>query len=695
MASTLSSAAEGATGAAAAHVAAGPWRYAAFLSYSHSDKRAAARLHDFLESYRIPRDLVGRETARGIVPERLRPIFRDREDLAAADDLSREIDTALGESRALIVLCSPHAAVSRWTNIEIERFRQLHGDTGIFAAIIAGEPFASDHPARAADECFPPALRQRPTPDGPVRAEPVGADLRREADGEHAGRLKLVAGMLGVPLDELVHRDARRRHRRTLALVVALLVGLALTSALALFALQARNEAVRQRAEAEGLIEFMVTDLRRKLEPMGRLGAMDTLGDRALAFYQRQDVASLDPDSLGRRARVVRLIGEIQDQRGNLDTALDNFETAAATTAELLARSPDNPDRIFDHAQSVFWVGYIAYRRGNFERAETAFQTYLKLAQRLVAQAPGNLGYRAELGYAQSNLATLRYAEGQNAIAAELFESALAISRELAADTPDEESAQLDYAQSLAWLADSKERLGALDTAAAERTQEAAILDAMLRRNGENRSAQLALVTSRRAQSRIALARGDTAAAIRHGTGAVALSRELTQADPANADWMAAAAATLLQLGDAELAAGHVDAARAALIAAAQPLSKLNARDRSVAKWQMLRVREQLLRAGIFARDGAPAQSLAVANAALTALGALTAAGRDESEVRWLRSRALLLAANARQALGDTAGAAHDFAVVARIRTPAGTTEEPRIATLRAEAAAAQRHTMK
>ncbi|MGL4541248.1 MAG: toll/interleukin-1 receptor domain-containing protein, partial [Polymorphobacter sp.] len=383
-----------------AAAAAGVFRYAAFLSYSHRDRHAAERLHGFLESYRIPRDLVGRITPRGPVPDRLRPIFRDREDLAAAHDLSLEIDEALTQSRTLIVLCSPHAAVSRWANIEVERFKALHGDSRVLAAIIAGEPFASDHPARAADECFPPALRQRQTPEGPVRSEPVGADLRREGDGLHAGRLKLVAGMIGVPLDELVHRDARRRHRRTLALVIALLLGLALTSALALFALRARDEAVRQRAEAEGLIEFMVSDLRRKLEPIGRLGAMDTLGERALAFYQRQDTATLDPDSLGRRARVVQLIGEIQDQRGNLDTALANFETAAATTAELLARDPESPQRIFDNAQSVYYVGYIAFRRGDFAKAEAAFQSYLDLANRLVAKDAANVEWQAELSYA-------------------------------------------------------------------------------------------------------------------------------------------------------------------------------------------------------------------------------------------------------------------------------------------------------
>ena len=58
-------------------------RYRAFLSYSHRDAAWAKWLHKALESYRIDKDLVGRETLVGPVPKTLRPIFRDREDFSA------------------------------------------------------------------------------------------------------------------------------------------------------------------------------------------------------------------------------------------------------------------------------------------------------------------------------------------------------------------------------------------------------------------------------------------------------------------------------------------------------------------------------------------------------------------------------------------------------------------------------------
>ena len=55
-------------------------RYYAFLSYSHKDSELADWLHRELERFRVPRALVGKLTATGVVPRRLTPIFRDQHD---------------------------------------------------------------------------------------------------------------------------------------------------------------------------------------------------------------------------------------------------------------------------------------------------------------------------------------------------------------------------------------------------------------------------------------------------------------------------------------------------------------------------------------------------------------------------------------------------------------------------------------
>ncbi|MBT8062695.1 MAG: toll/interleukin-1 receptor domain-containing protein, partial [Gammaproteobacteria bacterium] len=101
------------------------FRYKAFISYSHRDEKWASWLHKALESYRLPRQLVGRTTRYGEVPARFYPVFRDRDELSSGASLSDRVSEALDESESLIVVCSPAAAASKWVNEEIRVFRAL------------------------------------------------------------------------------------------------------------------------------------------------------------------------------------------------------------------------------------------------------------------------------------------------------------------------------------------------------------------------------------------------------------------------------------------------------------------------------------------------------------------------------------------------------------------------------------------
>ena len=72
--------------------------YLAFVSYSHVDEVWAKWLHQALERYGVPKPLVGRTTAKGVVPRRLTPIFRDRDELPGSPNLEEEIRRALQRS---------------------------------------------------------------------------------------------------------------------------------------------------------------------------------------------------------------------------------------------------------------------------------------------------------------------------------------------------------------------------------------------------------------------------------------------------------------------------------------------------------------------------------------------------------------------------------------------------------------------
>lgn len=572
------------------------FRYIAFLSYSHRDRQIAEWLHRELETYRVPKHMIGTATPLGPVPARLHPIFKDREELSAAGSLNEAIKSALGSASALIVVCSPASAASPWVNEEIRNFKQLNGDARVFAVIAGGEPWASRVPGQEEQECFPPAMRFVVAPDGTITdvpAEPIAADLRPEGDGKRAGKLKVVAGLIGVGLDELVRREAQRRQRRLRYAVAASLAGMTVTSGLAITAVvardearQQRNEAQLQRTQADGLVEFMLIDLRKKLEPVGRLDVMDTVGRRALAYYSRQDPTKLDPDALGRRARALQLVAEVRNLRGDSEGALAAFRQAAGTTRELLARDPNNGQRIFDHAQSVFWVGSMAWQRGDVQTGRLYFGEYLKQAQKLVSLDAKNASWLVELGYANANLGTLELDESQPAKALSYFANAEKVFSSLRAGATDKRDQTYNVAQALAWKADARHELFDLPGALSERRQESELYRELLRADPNDSKAKEGLAVAQFRSAQLQLEMGSAAEAAATAGESFERIKKLQEQDASNRLWHEIAIKAANIKTEALMVRGDWAAAREVNAWSIDSANRLVALDRTVADWR-------------------------------------------------------------------------------------------------------------
>lgn len=258
-------------------------KYWAFISYSHRDKAWGDWLHRGLETYRVPKSLVGRTTERGeTVPERVLPVFRDREELPTAVNLGEVITRALEQSRYLIVICSPNSARSQWVNQEILNFKKLGGENRVLAIIVGGEPNASEGKAgfTADQECFPDALKFLLGPDGncsEIRTEPIAADAREHADGRSNALLKLLAGVLGLPYDDLRQREAARQRRRQRVLMATVSALALVFGTLAVIALVQKSradknaeEARHERAEAVAQKKIAEDHLSEALTQQGR-----------------------------------------------------------------------------------------------------------------------------------------------------------------------------------------------------------------------------------------------------------------------------------------------------------------------------------------------------------------------------------------------------------------------------------------
>jgi tetratricopeptide (TPR) repeat protein len=626
-------------------------RYFAFLSYSHKDEELAEWLHAELEQFRVPSKLVGKISEHGVIPRRLTPVFRDRQELGAATDLGDEIEQALDRSQFLIVLCSPSAAASRWTNAEIAAFKKSHPDGCVLAAIASGEPFASEIQGREAEECFPPALRQRydrlGRPTG-KRAEPLAADLREEHGGRRIGFLRLVAGMLGVGLDELVQRETTRRQRRLGYLAAASLAGMALTSLLAITAIQARDEARDQRREAEGLVAFMLGDLKDKLEPIGKLDALDGVGSRVLSYYRDQDAAELSASALLQRARALSLTAQVAYLRGDFGTAQKLYGEAMKGTSEAIERDPDDPQRLFDHAQNIFYFGQLSANRGELTRGERAFREYRALADRMSALEPDNLKWRMEVQYAATNLGFVLLRQRRYDEAVRQLTKALSTIEAVAAIDADNREYQKSLAESLAWLADAQLARGDVNGAVNSRRRQVGLLRSLT--GSGDVTIQGMLLPALQSLGVMLGAQGRREEALSQLQAAVATAEKLLPIEPDNNQWVILAGRAHLALAQHELASRRVPAAAAQVERGCAYAARLQGAARStvgsLVQQACLTSRAQLALA-----QGRPADAAAHAQRAVQL--ARSARSNDPVDDRYSLAASLLIAGDAYRATGN------------------------------------------
>lgn len=555
------------------------YAYRAFISYSHADKVWGDWLHKALETYRVPSRLVGEETPAGVIPRRLNPIFRDREELASAHDLGNKVNEALGQSEALIVICSMHSAQSRWVNEEVSAFKRLGRAERVFCLIVDGEPDATDKPGREAEECFCPALRYQLDSNGQPtheRAEPIAADARPGKDGKANAKLKLIAGLLDVGFDQLKQREQHRKMQRLVALTSLALAVMAVTIVLAVFALISRHDAViaqqkavvaqqaaqRRQKQAEGLVGFMLGDLNDKLQQVNRLDIMQAVDDKAMAYFQSLPTTDVNDTALAQRAKALEKIATVRLNLGNAPGALQAYQASAKLSSKLAAKAPTDLERQIAYSRTLAFVGMVHWNQGKLEAAQQDFEAARQALRDSQLHARSDPSLLLQLTYLSTDIGHVLEARGQPDAAEAEYRNMLALTHRLIAL----ERGNIDYETELGSAHNNLGKLALLrgDLAAAiseyrdDDTIEAR-LSAQDPRNSEQRGRMLRV---RAILGRTLALIGDSQTGMRDLQQAVDMAAEQSKDDPHNASSKELLALYSTQLARLKRITGNLPAAR-------------------------------------------------------------------------------------------------------------------------------------
>ena len=495
------------------------YRYKAYISYSHRDEAWAKWIHRALESYRVPRKLVGSSVNGDSVPSRIKPVFRDRADLSSASDLSSTVKQVLAESENLIVMCSPDAANSRWVGEEIREFARLGRQQRIFCVIVDGDPGSDDR------ACFPRALEEAGL------LEPLAADVRNWADGKRVAKLKLVAGILCIRLDKLLQRDLQRRRKQRLFIALGVVAALALIVMTVMSHISTQFE----REKAEQMASFIV-ELGEKLQSDTDLETLATISAEAARHFQSLDANKLNAETGKKVALVIRQTARISQLQGRSAEALEGFIESRDFFARLRQRHPQNADLMFELGNAEYYIGNLYAEQGRHGQAEQAFQAYHYLTGKLLESDPANPDWIMEMSYSHMNLAALDLNRGKgiDEITMAHVAEAIKLAETVMELKPGNEQVVSEYANSLAWAADAQSQVCNLESAMSLRERVVDIAQTSVQSDPDNSMHQELFAFSISGIASLQVQLGKLHLAERNFETVISLLERLSAADPSN-----------------------------------------------------------------------------------------------------------------------------------------------------------------
>ncbi|HEX8410924.1 MAG TPA: protein kinase [Thermoanaerobaculia bacterium] len=310
-------------------------------------------------------------------------------------------------------------------------------------------------------------------------------------------------------------------------------------------AVVAQREAATRRAQAEDLITFMLGDLRKKLEPIGKLDLLDDVGERALTYSGSLQPSLMTAAELARSAKVLNQLGDVRILQGRLPDAAVMFARARSLAQAAVAKDASNQEAQLALMAAYFGHGDTARRRGDLAESLQHNELYLATARRLSAAWPNNEDYRLETAYAHATVGTLLMSDARYTEARKHFEEAMRIKLARIARDPMNLEWQADLANTINKVGVNLMRTGDLSGARKQFEAQKQISQKLVAFAPDHATWKQSLALSHAFLGSALLRTGALAEAEREYEAELRIERSLAEIDPENTGWQRNLAVTM------------------------------------------------------------------------------------------------------------------------------------------------------
>jgi tetratricopeptide (TPR) repeat protein len=338
--------------------------------------------------------------------------------------------------------------------------------------------------------------------------------------------------------------------RRMAAITAFAVCVMAVTIVLAIAALVSRHRAVvtqhkavvaqqaaqRRQKQAEGLVNFMLGDLNDKLAQVQRLDIMQSVDDKAMAYFESLPNTDVTPEALAQRAKALEKIGSVRRNTGHLDGSLAAYRASASISSKLAAAASTNVARQVAYSRALAFIGLIQYEQGKLEDAQHDWETAREVLLPSLKRVPHEVSVLEQLTFLDNDLSHVQAANGQLDAAIALSRERLALDERLVGAKPHD----TDYWDDMGGAHNELGRLalqrGDLATTVAEYRADDAIQTRLSARNPHDNSQRENMFRVRAILGRTLALVGDIQTAIHDLQQSAEMATQLSQFDSNNTD---------------------------------------------------------------------------------------------------------------------------------------------------------------